>query len=463
MSNKSYTTSISDAVVGIQKIQSFSNEERKKWFPENGPLPPNIPLGDGKMLFITQDGLHAIHEFGLLWRSQDSDRKRRLNDERARKLVVDAFGEALARDNWMNKTDDEKAKDVQEILENHLKAAGHGVIHSYPCQIFEDTSAGKLTVGSVCFWPKLEWLDYIKNVAGQEKQWMEDVRSAWTNSIDLPEDNEKLKHPAYSIIKGFASCSWVATVTIEGNEIGRSKERAQASVRLAINALGLLLPRYHALKLRGPGDELRAKGSINIHQVYGFDPAIGVSMDLPVIHGTSETASSFVKNTDNFRKASGESIEAIIEASTSVKLPKLKQRWCDALFWFGEARRDVTEFTALVRYGMVLDILAKGKGTNGIITLVSSLFEHSPDDPFLNDGTTLKKTIKRIYEEGRSQFGHGGRPALLEDLPFPRDAADQLTSEILSRYVLCLNLFTGSDKYEDFLRDIPQLVPRLSA
>jgi hypothetical protein len=116
---------------------------------------------------------------------------------------------------------------------------------------------------------------------------------------------------------------------------------------------------------------------------------------------------------------------------------------------------------ALVRYGMCLDVLSRGGKAVGITKLLCELFALSPDHPIMSDGTTLKKTVERIYSDCRSQFGHGAKTALLEDTPFSRVDADILTAHVLESYVLCLSHYDGKDGYQDFLRAVSTLRQRI--
>lgn len=462
MNSNSFSKLIEKAINEIAKVQGLSKEEMNQYFQSNAPIPPNIPLGNGNIVFTTQQGVEAIHELGDLWRSESSDRQRRLNLERTHTLALQVFGEALADGLWDEGFEINKAhQNLRQRLDKRLAAAGHDVVHSFPCHIFEDTHIGVFDVGPVRFWPRLEWLDQVDKTAGKMTEWVDYVRAAWTKGDTQPDEKTLPEYHARSVIDGFGGCPWVAVVTVQGNDIGRSKERGHTAVRLAINALGLVLPRKHALNLRGPGDELRATQTITVTQVPGKDISIGHVLDLPHLSGTPDFAKSFLVGSASYREAAGRIIEVIVAISPVGGTQALQRRWCDALFWFGEARRDAADFMALVRYGMTLDILAKGKRAKGITTLLSALLARQPNEPFLKDGTTLRQTVEKIYNEGRSQLGHGGRDALLEDLPFSREGADQIASIALERYALYLNLYTGADTYEDFLQAIPSVASKL--
>jgi hypothetical protein len=103
--------------------------------------------------------------------------------------------------------------------------------------------------------------------------------------------------------------------------------------------------------------------------------------------------------------------------------------------------------------------LAKGKKANGIIELSGNLLGQQPDSPVLTDGTTLKSLINTIYNEGRSQLGHGGRPSLMRELPIGSDIAVMFAAPVLARYIEGLHRYSGPDTYEGFLSALPGLFP----
>lgn len=102
------------------------------------------------------------------------------------------------------------------------------------------------------------------------------------------------------------------------------------------------------------------------------------------------------------------------------------------MYWYGQALREPMEFIGLVHAGVALDVLARGSYDRGITDLCSRLIDIDPDKAITPNGLSLRKIVQLIYKEGRSQFSHGGRLALLSDLPYGRDAAVYFTSTMLA-------------------------------
>jgi hypothetical protein len=443
------------ALQEIEKVQNYSRDEDLAYRRASGLISPNFPDGKGKFYSTTKEGADAVRQIGLRWRSESKDRQRRLNEESAEKIVREVMGEALASTLWDKRNEPRAAwMDIRDRLEARLQQVSRDIEHSFPCHLLKDTSVGPFVVGPVTFWPRLAWISHVEATAGNKPGWADAVRSIWEGKSELPKDKTHVSLEVRSITRYF-ECPWVVTAQVQGNDIGRSKERGRLAARLAIDALGVMLEHKHALKFRALGDRLSNGMDTTFAQAKGRY-WMGQSLDIPGLDGEAGLAPNFVAGTVRYREAAGKAITSFVALSPADK-PNLYQRWCDALFWFGEARRDTEGFMALTRYGMSLDILAKGGKAQGITALVAALLAIKADDPFLTDGTSLKKTVERIYNEGRSQFGHGGRPALLEDLPFSRKGADALTMFALERYVLCLEAYGGLDIYADFLHAVPIL------
>jgi len=445
------------ACAAIMEVQKHSKEDRDHYMQSG--LPPSIPTGDGKQVLTTQEGINAIWALSEAWRSEQSDRKARITQQGMGQLAVREFGQMLAENGFTFWTDtDEAIRQFKVRLEGRLGAAFRDVEHYFPCHMIESKEAISFNVGPVRFLRRLDWLKHVSSVAGSELAWTDAVRRHWEENAPPPDEITRDTMNAVHVIKTIGQCRWIASVTVRGNEFGRSGERALYAVRLAIDALGIVLSRSQAINMRGPGDELRVTRSGQLSQHPGLGLNTGIKTDRPHLFAHPSDAQVFISNTREFRDEAGWAINSMLHLASDVDLPALKQRWCDALYWFGEARRDVTEFTALVRYGMCLDVLAKGRAANGITKMLADLLASQPNDKLLSDGTSIKKVIKKIYEEGRSQLGHGGRPALLEDLPIARETADQVVQLALSNYLTNLKRYNGADDTDSFLEAIPALV-----
>jgi hypothetical protein len=444
------------ACAAIQEVQHLTETERKKFGRASKKLvPPAIPLGNGRQILTTQAGLDAVWDLADMWRSKDANLKAVIDRTSAGQLALQEFGQMLMENgstSWQN--NDVALSEYWNRLEKRFTVLGRDMDHYFPCHLLADRESPSFNVGPVRFLRRLDWLNHVAKVATKELDWIEIVSQKWASKAETELAIPK-NHDAKTIGGIVGHCEWIAVVTVSGNEAIRSRDRAACAVRLAIDALGAILSPEQALRFRGPGDNLTIETSGTMTQPHGQRIHLGSSVDHPRIFGHAPHAQQFLVETSNFRDEAGWAIEAMLSLPKGIAFPALRQRWCDALYWFGDARRDSTDFMALVRYGMCLDVLAKGGRTKGIVAMLASITGLQPKDKFLQDGTTLEKVVKQIYEEGRSQFGHGGRPALLQELPISRQTADSVVQLALIEYVMHLKQYQGPDDADVFLAGLP--------
>lgn len=462
---------VETAVNEIGRLQALDKASTATYLRTAGIFPPNVPVGDGKFVLTSREGLQAIYELASAWRSGSLDAKQHLTPSAADAWMLHEFGTQLTAGAFAHLTDySGAAANLSKQLDLRLATGVREVVYSFPCRLFDDLSIGSFGIGPVRFCPRSEWLHELEARAqGSSDAWAKPLQDFFSTPLLSATDRESklaaLPSRAQEVDDALAGCMWVATVSLSAIDQKRAKDRAQTAVRLAINTLGLRTNRRGAIQLRGPGDELRPTRSHTIVQPLGEDIRMGFHLDLPRSGGSPGQSKAYVQDSLDLRQAAGVALTAVTSPSISAnaKEPTIAQRWCDALFWFGEARRDSTEFMALVRYGMALDILAKGFRKKGITELLVALFGMKATDAVTSSGTTLERLVSKIYDEGRSQFGHGGRAALIQDLPASVEAADVLTSLALDRYVLSFASYTGSQDYASFLAAIPSCLPMPSA
>jgi hypothetical protein len=444
---------------GIREVQSYTAEQADAYHKSGTPIPPAIPTGGGNHVFTTQKSIDAIFAIARDWRAADDARKARISENPLGQLAVRVFGELFAENEFVI-WDDEKAalSALKTRLKERVDATFRDADHYFPCHIVGSPSAPSFAVGGVRFLRRDEWLNHVAARSLDAKTWTDAVKELWNVGTALPEFNGRAKSDAKNTVETIGKCQWVAVVSVEGNELARSADRATYAARLAIDALGLVLSPSEALKMRGPGDDLHIRRTGTLSQFEGLGLNTGSHIDVPDLFSHPPFADSYINSTVELRADAGWAIEAMLVTANETDLAALKQRWCDALYWFGEARRDTTEFTALVRYGMCLDVLANGGKAGGIATMMADFMGGTITDALLTDGSSVKKVVEALYNDGRSRLGHGTRAALLNDLPFPLATADNLAQIALDRYLIYLRRYKGADEAKAFLTNIPALV-----
>lgn len=439
---------------GIQDLQGISPEKRKEFFAKG--IPATIPYGD-RQLLITNEGLRALQDLSERWRTRMKDRKATTTQESVQRLAQSVFGGMLYDHHESEPWPDTQTAITlfEDRLEKALSIVG-GVDHYFPCHLFTGANEQNFSVGPIRFYARPSWLAHVQALAvNNQMEWLSQVAKIWAGEIhEIPADA-----PIYvkTVLDNIGQAEWIAAVTVKGNEPERAAMRARMAVRLAVDAVGVHFSRADSLKLRGPGDEMRLTVTGRLAQRSDGRFTMGFGVDRPVISPGADAITSFLNQTINYRAHAGWSIEAMLKLPAELRLPSLQQRWCDALHLFGEARRDSKEYLALMNYGMALDVLTQGAKYKGILAMLTILFDKSEADVIAKDGTTLKLAVKKIYDDGRSQFAHGGRPALLQEIPISLNLADSITQAALTIYLDYLVRYTGPDETKEFLKAIPTM------
>lgn len=470
--DRTFETLIEEAAKGLQFFSSMTAEQRQKWAKENPFVTSELPIGNGKYVGITPEGYKAIEDFGLKWWEGDAQARSVLSAAEVKKIALSIFGEVV-NGNHQDRlgVDPKKGRVLQALLSERAMGLKHTLSHYFPCHIFEHTCVAQFAVGPVRFMPRTDWLNHVESLAGTQLGWVGLVRSRWLGEvgdwdIDAPlfkpdasakelEDTHT-RFRAKGILEEVGRCQWVAIAEVPERYTSLSRSCAEVSVRVAIDTLGLHMFNRAASDLRGPGDNLSSAISRPMYQAQGRDMCESWKFDHPALKIDGERAELFLADSAKLREDAGAAIIAFVQWNECHLLPGLKKRWVEAMYWFGEARREGAEFIALVKCGIALDVLTQGKKAAGIENLCSGLFQCALTDPITKDGsTTLSQLVRKIYDEGRSQLGHGGRPGLLTELPVSLSVALEFTQAAMRQYLTALCKYTGMDDVDEFMAALP--------
>jgi hypothetical protein len=357
---------------------------------------------------------------------------------------------------------------LKELLSERLADMRVALAHYLPCQIFDQSDLPPFAVGPVRFVPRDTWLDGVLERADKPLAWVKHVGDHWAGRSEVQRPSPQSPGAgnttasdepwaAWTVVDAVGSCMWIAIVEIPAREYMQSRACAEAAVRLAIDTIGLPLAPVTARRIRHTADETRPRLARSLMQAEGQGLSSESNLDLPSLRGPPGSAKTLLDQTANLRAWAGAAIQTLVETKPSSPISGLHQRWLDAMYWFGQSRREPVQFVGLVNAGICLDVLAKGGKADGIIALCCALFSIQPDSAILSDGTRLKSLVETIYNEGRSQLSHGGRPSLLRELPIRRDTAIIFAARALARYVEGLSRYSGPDQYEDYLSALPSV------
>ena len=415
---------IQAVIGGVEALQKKTFSEVRSIVGDDYLIPPSLPLGDGKSIWITPAGLVAVDRLAALWRRRSPLGKQTSANE-ARKATALAIAKLLVG------TDADGAEPtltpgrIDRAVDDQISSLLSEVTHYFQAHLFRHSTIECLNIGPVFLETSSRWKSRVLDIQG--------------------DDVDRSKHGEW-----FVEAPWVGSVTVRGRTLERSREHAAACLRLALDSLTLPMTINQAREVRGPSDTIQECRSHSFTQHENGFLGFGISREVFGLRSGAEAIDSFVARQQSFLDLVGDAISGIVDEQPGHANANLKRRWLEALYWFGEARRSPDDFVALVKTGIVLDILSGGGRAGGIITLCSNLWGCAEDHAITSDGRSVKKLVDQIYNEGRSRLAHGGRFGLLEEIPLVRNDADRFTAIVLVNYMLRLARYKGRDDAKAF-------------
>lgn len=335
----------------------------------------------------------------------------------------DAFYAALVADYVANL--DALAAKARPDVDRHI-----------PCHLFDvSQNVAACAVGPVAFLPRADWiakyvrdpkiLGYVRRVEsgartgeGLHKQSM--VDGAPPDVMD-----------AWSVLTFLGGYSWVATIRMEGHELTQSHNKASVFVGLAIDLIGLRFHLEDARRFAKAGRQHLFNEARLATDMNGRLLRAG-SAQLAGLGGKPGALAAKMAAEQPFFDQAGEVLEAFVTARNMDKAPHLIERWANALYWFGEARREASDFMAVVDYGCAADGLSNARGASKemIAFAEAALNPRSTAPP---PGTlSISDAVARVYTEGRNKLAHGEESGLFEDASETRGIGDDLVSLLLN-------------------------------
>ena len=230
------------------------------------------------------------------------------------------------------------------------------------------------------------------------------------------------------LLRGF---SWVGTIRAVGHEARQSHRKMSTIVGLAIDAVGLLFFAEDARRFTKAG-RAHLLGEVRLATAVDDGRFIrGSSANMPGLGSAPGALAAKMQEAREFLNAAGTILNTYLESRQRAGAPHLVEAWVNALYWIGEARREMSDFMAVVKYGCAVDMLSGGSGKSHEITKFAKAALAPREAGESQDGApSVAKAVKMVYEEGRSKLSHGGTPGLLEDFSIPRRVGDSLLANL---------------------------------
>jgi hypothetical protein len=405
-----------------------------------------IPVSQNGHYPVTQLGVDAAHKLTQQTWNAREDLRQTIARDAFNKLSFQAIGETicnmeLALAEFPKKPDQPNAEVgddacallAEGYLKNLEKLTGRGrldVDRHIPCHLFDANQAVRaFTVGPVQFRPRSDWLDLFVKKADERTliQQVENGELEMETLRSMRTESDSCRHAANAVdvLTTLRHYSWVATIKMDGHEPVKSHQKASILVGLAIDVVGLRFHRQDALRFTKSG-----------RQHLYFEDRLATAPDGRFLHGSSAqlpglagkpgALASKMANEQSFLDAAGCILQRYLEGRRTGQALHLVERWVNALYWVGEARREASDFMAVVNYGCAADGLS-GAGGDAHLMIAFAEAAFGPVDTSLPDGAlSVAEAIHRLYREGRNKLAHGEAPGLLEDLSEPRATGEAL-------------------------------------
>jgi len=447
---------IIEAVIDAQAL-SF-----KDWLAlsPNSLAPLALPVSTGGQYHVTQAGIDAAHALtSQVWKAR-ADFRQTIGRENFNRISFTAIGDTVAScTTHLDPNEDPPgerfyaavAADFSAKLDALADKACGDVDRHIPCHLFDlNQGVAGFAVGPVEFLPRSDWLTrYVTNLV--QLGYIQDVEERRVSYDDLRRQALNQGAPrdiyeAWRILSVLRNFTWIATLRVSHHELDQSHRKASLIVGLAIDVIGM---RFHVTDAR----KFTRMGRQHLY----FEERLastpdgrflsGSSIGMPGLGAKPGALAIKIAAEQPFLDDAGEVFTAYLAGRQKGQAPHLVERWMNALYWFGEARREASDFMAVVDYGCAVDGLSGAGGTAAKMVNFAEAALNPKGYPTPPGAISVADAVNRLYVEGRNKLAHGEAPGLFEDLTELRAIGDDLLAKMFD--VITVEL-------ADFIRNKPQ-------
>lgn len=407
-----------------------------------------IPISSEREIRVTQKGVDAAHTLTAQnWLEREDLRQTIVRAEFDR-LSFRAIGEAIS-DCQRHLPSEDMAEEQEEAAEAFFAAVAADyeanlqrladvsrvdVYRHIPCHLFHgNQSVRPFSVGPVEFLPRADW---IKRYVRDEAQCchIQRVENREISYDDLREqalipNSDRSLWAAWELLRSLRNFEWVATVKMEGHELTQSHKKAGIIVGLAIDAIGLRFSANDAKRFTKAGRQhLYAEDRL----ATSVDGAFlrGSSVEMPGLGAAPGVLATRMEAERPFLDAAGKVLQSYLHGRQAGRALHLVERWANALYWVGEARREASDFMAVVNYGCAADGLSGAGGVANDMTEFAEAALNPTDEPTPLGSLSVSEAVNKVYREGRNKLAHGESSGLFEDLSETRAVGDSLLTHL---------------------------------
>lgn len=410
-------------------------------------VPLAIPIDLDRQYRVTQAGVDAAHRLsGQVWNKRQ-DLRQTIARSEFDKLSFRAIGETIlgcrthlpsdtaARDGMVDGAFFiAMAADYDRHLDRLADAARPDVDRHVPCHLFHsDQGVPPFSVGPVGFLPRADWItryvtDPVQLELIQKVERRELSYDAFRDQA-LARGSDRNLRTAWEVVSSLRNFEWVATIRMTGHELTQSHQKASIIVGLAIDAIGLRFQVEDARRFTKAGRQhLFAEDRL----ATSIDGAFlrGSSVQMPGLGAAPGALAAKMQAEQPFLDAAGKVLQAYQQARQTGQAPHLVERWVNALYWVGEARREASDFMAVVKYGCAADGLSGAGGDATVMTAFAEAALNPKGEATRPNSLSIADAVNKVYREGRNKLAHGEMAGLLEDLSNARAVGESLLGNL---------------------------------
>ncbi|SMF70868.1 hypothetical protein SAMN02982917_3949 [Azospirillum oryzae] len=422
----------------------------------NNPFVPlAIPIDAGRQYKVTQTGVDAAHTLAAQTWLARQDFRQTLTRPEFDKITFHAIGQTIF-DCRAHLSDEHGAPDAQvgpdfyaavardfsKNVDRLADAARSDVDRHIPCHLFHgDQAVPAFAVGPIEFLPRADWIArYVRDPT--QLAHIQRVETRAVSYSDFREQalqvgSDRDLYRAWEILSSLRNFEWVATIRMRGHALSQSHQKASVLVGLAIDAIGLRFQVEDARRFTKAGRQ-HLFGEERLATSPSGDFLRGSSMQMPGLGSAPGALAAKMAAERPFLDAAGKVLDAFVVGRQSGRAPHLVERWANALYWVGEARREASDFMAVVDYGCAADGLTGAKGKATAITSFAEAVLNPKGEATPPGMLSVAKAVSRVYREGRNKLAHGEAAGLFEDLSETRAIGDALLVNLFDTVTLVL-------------------------
>lgn len=407
------------------------------------------PSKKGSILTIGEAASRRFYELAKRHLSTRPD----LNNNYDINLFIDAVEKEFA---WMFLKKREKELS-QRTLEKMLAAAvkrakkeHKSLTHYIPCIVVSSSEPETFRIGPVIFVRMEKFLQEHKTEFDLERERIREnhIRKCEeaiasgrpAEQIATPDVSEGIANNLVGdTIAYFEKFKWMTVVSIPECDVTLSRERAERATEAALDILKLFFGRLHGERIRQGHSLGSPPNTANLTREVNGKLDFSLSWSSQDTPTDKEWINVLIQPDACYFQAAASALDSCVDPQYS---SHLKERFLDAMAWYGQAISEQQASMQVVKYVAALERLTITKkleeGLTNTVTRRSALLSY---DGTKEDYDKALKDAEKVYDY-RSGLMHGSKSPFDKDLKFITPLAEKITQKALFN---SLRIYTNLD------------------